>query len=171
MNLEKIKNAKTSYLGKEIIYQEEMESTQEVAKQLAKENGKNGTIIITENQTKGRGTKGRSWITSKGKNITMTIFVRQNFNIAQLEGFTIRIAEAIKEAIEELYSYSLTIKKPNDLLLKGKKIAGILTETAILKESVNYLLIGIGFNVNEEKFSKELRKYCHILKKRIGKGI
>lgn len=167
MNLEKIKKANTKYLGKEIIYQEEMESTQDVAKGLAKQKGNNGTIIITENQTKGKGTKGRSWVVSKGKNITFTILLKQNLKVEKLEGFTLKIAKAISEAINELYDYSLEIKKPNDLLLNGKKICGILTQTASMGNEVNYVLIGVGFDVNEENFNEELRKYCYFIKKRI----
>lgn len=165
MNIEKIKKANTKYLGKEIIYQEEMESTQDVAKELATQNGKNGSIVITENQTKGKGTKGRNWIVSKGKNITFTILLKNNLQIEKLEGFTIKIAEVIKDSIKELYGYSLQIKKPNDLLLNNKKICGILTQTSIINKTVNYIIIGIGFNVNEENFNKELRKNCYISKK------
>lgn len=171
MNLEKIKSANTKYLGKEIIYQEEMESTQDFAKKLAKENGKNGTIVITDNQTKGRGTKGRSWIVSKGKNITMTILLKPDLKVPKLEGLTLKIAEAIKDSIKELYDYTLTIKEPNDLLLNGKKICGILTESSSYNDKVNYILIGIGFDVNEENFNKELRKYCNFIKKRVWKSI
>lgn len=169
MNLEKIKTANTIYLGKEIIYKEEMESTQDVAKDLANKDAKNGSIVITDNQTKGKGTKGRTWSSSKEKNITMTIILKPNVKIEKLEGLTLKIAEAIKEGIHELYGYKLTIKKPNDLLLNGKKICGILTQTSSMGDTVNYLLIGIGFDVNEENFSEELRKYSYIIKKRIWK--
>lgn len=171
MNLEEIKNANTNYLGKEIVYKEEMESTQDFAKELAKENGKNGTIVITDNQTKGRGTKGRSWIVSKGKNITMTILLKPDLKVSKLEGLTLKIAKAIKDSIKELYNYNLTIKEPNDLLLNGKKICGILTQGSSYNDKVNYILIGIGFDVNEENFNEELRKYCNFIKKRVWKRI
>lgn len=171
MNLEKIKNANTIYLGKEIIYEDEMVSTQDFAKELAKENGKNGTIVITDNQTKGRGTNGRSWIVSKGKNITMTILLKPDLKVSKLEGLTLKIAEVIKDSIKELYDYNLTIKEPNDLLLNGKKICGILTESSSYNDKVNYILIGIGFDVNEENFNKELRKHCNFIKKRVWKRI
>lgn len=169
MNLEKIKTANTIYLGKEIIYKEEMESTQELAKDLANRDAKNGSIVITDNQTKGKGTKGRIWEASKEKNITMTIILKPNLKIEKLEGLTLKIAEAIKEAIEELYCYNLTIKIPNDLLLNGKKICGILTQTASIGNKINYILIGIGFDVNEENFSKELQEIATSLKKEYGK--
>lgn len=171
MNLEKIKSANTKYLGKEIIYKEEMDSTQDFAKNLTKEDGKNGTIVITDNQTKGRGTKGRSWIVSKGENITMTILLKPDLKVSKLEGLTLKIAELIKESIKELYDYTLTIKEPNDLLLNDKKICGILTESSSYNDKVNYILIGIGFDVNEENFNEELRKHCNFIKKRVWKRI
>ena len=171
MNLEKIKSVNTKYLGKEIIYKEEMDSTQDVAKELAKEDSKTGIIVITDNQTKGRGTKGRSWIVSKGKNITMTILLKPNLKVSKLEGLTLKIAEAIKDSIKELYNYNLTIKEPNDLLLNGKKICGILTESSSYNDKVNYILIGIGFDVNEENFDEELRQHCNLIKKRVCKRI
>ena len=164
MNLEKIKTAQTIYLGKEILYKEEMESTQELARQLVKDNVKNGTLVITDNQIKGKGTKGRTWETSKEKNITMTIILKPNLKIEKLEGLT-----AIKEAIQGLYGYNLTIKVPNDLLLNKKKICGILTQTASIGNKVSYILIGIGFDVNEENFSKELEGIATSLKKEYEK--
>lgn len=171
MNIEKIKKANTEYLGKEIIYEEEMESTQSLAKDIAKKEFKNGTLILTDKQSKGRGTQGRSWIASKGNNITMTILLKKDWQITDLEGLTLKIAEAIQNAIEELFSYQLTIKKPNDLLLNGKKICGILTESSLMHQKVNYVLVGIGFNVNEENFEGELRKDSNITKKRVEKNI
>jgi len=155
MNLEKIKNANTKYIGKNIIYKEKMESTQGIAKQFVNE--VNGTIVITDEQLNGQGTKGRKWITSKEKNITMTIILKPDCNVENLEGLTFKIAEGIKKAIEDLYRYELTIKQPNDLLLNGKKICGILTQSSSINNKVNFILIGIGFNVNEETFNVELR--------------
>lgn len=148
-----------------------MDSTQDLAKELTKEDSKTGIIVITDNQTKGRGTKGRSWIVSKGKNITMTILLKPNLKVLKLEGLTLKIAEAIKDSIKELYNYNLTIKEPNDLLLNGKKICGILTESSSYNDKVNYILIGIGFDVNEENFDEELRKHCNLIKKRVCKRI
>lgn len=164
MNLEKIKSANTKYIGKNIIYKEKMESTQELAKKLI--TGVNGTIVITDEQT-----KGRKWFTTKEKNITMTIILKDDWKVEDLDGLTLKIAEAIKNAIKELYGYELKIKEPNDLLLNGKKICGILTECSSMNNKVNYILIGIGFDVNEEIFNEELRKYSNFSKKRIQERI
>lgn len=166
MNINKIKMSKTDYIGRQIIYKNEVESTQSLAKDLVKNDYiYNGTVIITDNQTKGKGTHGRVWNTSKGKNITMTIILKPNCDINLLDKLTIQIAEAIKIAIKELYGYDLIIKYPNDLLLNGKKICGILTQSSTTKNIVNYILIGIGFNVNEERFPENLKEIATSLKK------
>ena len=83
----------------------------------------------------------------------------------KLEGLTIEIARQIVKAIKELYGYKLKIKEPNDLMLNDKKICGILTQCTTLKETVCYVLIGIGFNVNQVEFNKELSDIATSLKK------
>ncbi len=169
MDLEKIKNAKTVYLGKNIIYFNEINSTQDYAKQILKQNIKTGSIVIADYQTKGKGTKERKWLSSKEKNIMMTIILYPNSKPLKLEGLTVEIAQAIKNAIYKLYKYNLDIKKPNDLYLNNKKIAGILTEATSIKEKVIHLYIGIGFNVNEESFSDEIKDTATSLKKEFNK--
>lgn len=170
MEIELIKKADTKRIGKKIIYFEEMDSTQDYAKEVAKEDNVDGTIVITDMQTKGKGTKGRSWYTSKEANITMSVIIKQNLNISNLEGITVKIAECMKKAIKKLYDVKLTIKEPNDLLLNNKKVSGILTESSIVGSKVKYLIIGIGFNVNEENFDKETITIATSLKKEFNKN-
>ena len=95
----------------------------------------------------------------------MTILLKKEWQVNELEGLTIKIAEAIQRGIKELLSVSLIIKKPNDLFLNGKKICGILTECSSTHHKVNYILIGIGFNVNEETFEGNLSDIATSLKK------
>ncbi len=165
MNLEQIKNAKTKYLGKNIIYFPKMPSTQEYAKKTVDTNIPNGTLIITDYQTNGKGTKDRKWLTTNEENITMTFIVHPNKEISKLEGITIKIANAIQKAIFELYGYVLDIKEPNDLLLNGKKIVGILTQAITISQKVTHIYVGIGLNVNQEKFPTELENIATSLKK------
>ena len=80
-----------------------------------------------------------------------------NCKVADLEGITLEIAKWIQETIQELYNYKLSIKPPNDLYLNGKKICGILTQTMSIGEKVEALIIGIGFNVNENNFNEETK--------------
>src|SRR5699024_10370221 len=117
----------------------------------------NGTILLAESQTKGIGTHERKWHTGEGKNLAFTIIYYPTCVLEQLQHITVQIAEAMVEAIQELYGISLTIKKPNDLLLNGKKIGGILTQSSVLANQIKYLLIGVGFNVKEMDFPQELQ--------------
>ena len=169
MNIEEIKEAKTQYIGKHILYYQQIDSTHKKAEELAK-NKKvdSGTILIAEDQTAGIGTKGRSWYTGK-ENIAMTIILFPNTNMQVLEGLTIRLAQAMQEIIKELYGYDLEIKLPNDLLFHKKKICGILTQCASQEGKIQYLLISIGFNVNEEDFSKDTREIATSLRRETNK--
>lgn len=155
MKKEIIENVKTNYMGKNILYFEEIDSTQKKAKEIVSEI-ENGTIIIAENQTEGRGTHGRKWISEKGKNIMFTLVLFPNCNIEKIQGLTILIANCLVRAIENLYKIKLNIKYPNDLMCNNKKIGGILTESISQNSIVKKIFIGIGFNVNSKKLDKEI---------------
>lgn len=169
MDLEKIKNARTKYIGKNIIYFKEIDSTQKYSKEMVNNNLKNGTIVITDNQTKGIGTNGRNWYSNIGKNITMTITVYPNVDVNKLNNLTIDVAKAMQKTIQDLYNINLNIKKPNDLIINNKKIAGFLVETGLIKQKVNYILIGVGFNVNEVEFNVEIKDIATSLKEEFKK--
>ena len=154
MDIDKLTKANTKYVGKKVVYFQEIDSTQLEAKR-NKQKYDNGTIIIADVQNAGKGTHGRMWHT-KSDNIAMTIILKPKANIKQLEGFTVSIAERIKYAIKKLYNINLEVKLPNDLLLNNKKICGIFTEVITTKENIKELFIGIGFNVNESEFSNDI---------------
>ena len=147
MNIEKIEKE----TKQKINYYKEIESTHLHAKEIQ---NKGDAVLISEVQTAGIGTKGRKWHTGENKNIAMTIIKHPKCKISELEGLTIKIAEDIKEVIKEMYGYELQIKIPNDLMLNNKKICGILTEVHTQGEKIEYLLISIGFNVNETEFGE-----------------
>ena len=164
MEIEKIKKSKTKEIGKKIEYFEQIDSTHKYAKNIASKNKENGKIIIADMQTAGIGTKGRVWHTGKAKNIAMSIILKPQTTIKQLEGLTIKIANCMKKSIYDLYNIDLKIKEPNDLMLNNKKICGILTEISTMGEKINYLIISIGFNVNEDNFSTEIKDIATSLK-------
>ena len=134
-------------------------------KTIEKKNLSEISLIIAENQTKGKGTNGRIWYSNKQENILMTMIMYPNNLIEELNGITYKIAEMIKSAIKDLYNINLDIKLPNDLLLNNKKICGILTESVIQGEKVKYIIIGIGFNVNQNDFNNEIKDIATSLKK------
>lgn len=160
------KEIHTKLIGKNIIYQREIDSTQEMAKQLL---GKveEGTIIIADKQTAGIGTHGRSWYTGE-ESLAFTIILYPDCQVEALEGFTYKIASYMIETIKELYGITLEIKLPNDIVWQKKKMAGILTQTNIEGKKVKNLLIGVGMNINGEKFPQELEKIATSLKKEFG---
>ncbi len=127
------------------------------------------TAILAEEQTGGIGTKGRNWHTGSNKNIAMSMLFRPQKNVKNLEGLTIEIAKRIQKIMEQKYNIKLTIKEPNDLMLNGKKICGILTESNTIGNKINYVIISIGFNVNEDKFPNELENIATSLYKETGK--
>lgn len=169
MDIEKIKNANTIYIGKQIEYFDEVNSTHLYAKQIAQNEKNDGKIIIAERQSCGIGTNGRKWHTGNNKNIAMTIILKPKCKIEKLKNLTLQIAECIKQTIHELYKYNLEIKYPNDLLLNNKKISGILTQINTIGEKIEYLLISIGFNVNQEDFAQEITQNATSLKREYKK--
>ena len=99
----------------------------------------------------------------------MTIILQPKCKITDLKNLTIEIANCMQKTIYDLFEIRLDIKEPNDLILNGKKISGILTEINTIGEKINYLLISIGFNVNEEDFLDELKDIATSLKKEFDK--
>lgn len=158
-----------------IEYHETITSTSERAKEIAEAklrqylSTEKVQVVVAESQTKGKGTNGRIWHSNNGENILMTMIFNPQNSINELQGITYSIAEMVKEAIKDLYDISLDIKLPNDLMLNGKKICGILTESSIQKNKVKYLLVGIGFNVNQLDFPEEIIDIATSLKKEFPK--
>ena len=130
----------------------------------------NGTVIIANKQTAGIGTHGRSWYTGSGDNIAMSMLFKPECDLSSLNNITVDVAQSIKKTIRNLYNIGLNIKYPNDLLLNGKKICGILTEINTISGKINYLIISLGFNVNEICFDEETIKIATSLKKEYNKN-
>lgn len=155
-----LKKLKTNFLGKSCIHYKEIDSTQnEIWRLIENKVVPSGTVVYADIQTNGKGTHGRIWHTDEANNIAFSFFIEMNCNIKKLEGITLKIAEIIIEIFETKYGIKLDIKEPNDIVYKGKKLGGILTETKVIGEIVKYLAVGIGINTSKEKFSDDI-KYC-----------
>lgn len=159
----------TNILGNNIIILEEVSSTQEYIKGIPNEKKQDGLVVVAKNQTAGIGTNGRKWYTEKNKNLTFSFLLKPNCNIEKLENLTVTIAETMIKVIKKLYGYDLDIKYPNDIMLKSKKMGGILTEAITSNEIVKQIIIGIGLNINQEKFGEEVKDIATSLKKEFGK--
>lgn len=161
-----LKNLKTEFIGKDFKYFKTLESTQEYIKKLDKEEKtKNGTVVLADIQTGGIGTHQRKWYTGKGNNLAFTFVLYPDCNIKKLENLTILLAESLVQTIKELYGYELTIKEPNDIVFLGRKLGGILTESITEGEITKKIFIGVGFNVNQDRFPGNLEKIATSLKK------
>lgn len=168
MNLEYLKSARTKKIGKKIEFYEEINSTHTYAKENI-EKLDDGTVILADKQTAGKGTKGRKWYTGSGLNIAMTIVLKPSCELNKISTLTVDIAKIVKYSIKELYNYELEIKQPNDLMLNSKKISGILTESNSIGNKLNYIILSMGFNVNECDFDEETKEIATSLKREYKK--
>ena len=164
-----LKNLTTNFLGRNSIFYKQTDSTQsEIWRLIKDERIKNGTLIMADIQTNGKGTHGRVWHTDEANNIAFSFFIQLDCNIKKLEGITIQIAQTILDIFKTKYGISLEIKEPNDIVYNNKKIGGILTETKLVSETVKYLVIGIGINTAKEKFSEDIKNTATSIKKEFG---
>lgn len=150
----------TRVFGKrDILHLKEVDSTNTRAKDLAEGGAQEGTVVIAESQTAGRGRIGRSWFSSPGNGILATLILRPAMSPIGAPRMTLMTAVAVAEALLSLVNLEIKIKWPNDILVKRKKLAGILTEITTEMDAVNYIVVGLGLNVNTplEEFPEELR--------------
>ncbi len=171
LDIEKInQKLNTSFICQKIIYYKELDSTQDEAKRIAKKNNIiDGTYIVTDIQTKGKGTHDRKWYGGEYENICGTFILTPNCHISKLKNITIVIAQCVIKAMKNLYGIELQIKYPNDVMCNSKKMVGILTESITNKEIVQYLFVGIGINVNQTIFGPEIQDIATSLKKEYNK--
>lgn len=156
-------------IGHKIIHYENIDSTQlEMWRRVQQDKIENGTVILADIQTKGKGTHGRKWFTKEKNNIAFSLYIKANCEIEKLDGFTIQIAKIIVNIFKKLYNIELQIKEPNDIVYNGKKIGGILTETKLIGNIVKHIVIGIGINTNQEKFDKEINDIATSIKNEFG---
>ena len=151
----------TKVFGKQnIIYLKETDSTNTRAKELAAQGAPEGTLIIAEKQTNGRGRRGRNWFSPPGGGIYCSLILRPTMQPGETPRITLMTAVVLAETLIFLMKLKLRIKWPNDILVNGKKLAGILTEISTEMDAVNYIVVGLGLNVNTrfENFPKEIKK-------------
>ncbi len=146
----------TQIIGKEVYCFRETNSTQIVARELAARGAGEGTVVLAEGQTRGKGRRGRSWFSPPGQGIWISIILRPPISPLQAGRVCLTSALAVAEAIKEITGLLTLIKWPNDLLIGGKKVGGILIEMAAEMDLVKFLVLGIGVNVNQDEFPDEL---------------
>ncbi len=138
----------THTFGRDIKFYQEIDSTNNCLKRLASEGAQEGTVVVANCQTAGRGRLGRNWQSAPEKGIWMSVLLRPQLHPSEVQVLTLAASAAVCKALEPLNIKGLGIKWPNDILVGGKKVCGILTEMSAEAERVSWVVVGIGINVN-----------------------
>ena len=162
-----------SVIGREIIVLPETTSTNDEIEKAAYANRDEGRVVFAESQTRGRGRRGRRWSSPAGKGLWFSVLLRPQLAPGECTQLTVATATALVRAIRSVTGVTAEIKWPNDLLVRGKKFAGILTELSAELDHVRYVIIGIGIDCNQtaSDFPRELRTLATSLKLASGKPI
>lgn len=163
------KRLKGSLFGKRLFHFFKTDSTNRVAMELGFAGEPEGTVVLAEEQTAGRGRAGRSWHSERGTGLYFTLLLRPKLAPAQAPLLTMLAGLSAHAAVEKQTGLAPELKWPNDLLLNGKKMGGILTEMHAEANAVRFVIVGIGINVNQEKFPGELAAIATSLRKETGK--
>ncbi|MCI7657884.1 biotin--[acetyl-CoA-carboxylase] ligase [Anaerotignum sp.] len=162
---------KTKTMGQSIYFYEETDTTNNRARELALEGAPEGTLVIAEKQTAGRGRRGKVWESPLGTGIWMSLVLRPQIMPAEASVLTLLCGLATAEAIEAETGLSAGIKWPNDILINGKKAVGILTEMDCEMSQVHFVIPGIGINVNTASFPPEIAEIATSLYLECGKTV
>lgn len=166
------KNLHTKFLGKNIHFFKEVDSTNDVARELAREGAEEGTIVVAESQRSGKGRRGKKWISPSG-GVWMTIILRPDIEPVKAPQLTLVTGVAVAETLDQECGLNIGIKWPNDILIGDKKVSGILTEVETKKGEVDYVLVGIGIDLNMDisNFPPDLRGGATSLKAELDREI
>ncbi len=167
---------KTQSIGRLIHYQDELGSTNTVLLELGEKGASEGTIVIADKQTEGKGRLGRKWISPSGTNLYISVLFRPEISAADSPLFTFLASIALNETIEKTGVTNTEIKWPNDIQMDGKKVAGVLTEMRTKREMVDFIVVGIGVNINMSRdyINAEMGNVSRIatsIKENLGKDI
>ena len=146
------------WIGTRVYFAEEVDSTNTWGKRLAEEGAPHGTLIVADEQTQGRGRRGRSWKSPKGTNISMTLILRPDLEPSRASMLTIVMGLSVAQGLKELLELPIEIKWPNDAVLNGHKLCGILTEMSAQIDYINYVVVGTGINVNLPEIPEDLKE-------------
>lgn len=146
----------TEYIGRNFVFVEEIESTNSFLLDKANKFNEHGTVLLAENQTAGRGRRDRVWLSTPGVNLTFSILLNKKGAIPpSLSLLNMAMALAVANSIENLHPVKTDLKWPNDVLINGKKVTGILSESVTQGGKIERVVIGIGINVNQNHFPED----------------
>lgn len=139
---------RTQFLGRQVVCYKVIDSTNNVAKVLAQAGAAEGTMVIADEQTMGRGRLGRQWLAPAATSLLFSLIFRPDLEAVRVQGLTMVCGLGVRQAIRELTGLPAQLKWPNDILLHGRKAGGILTEAGSTGWRLDYVVVGIGLNVN-----------------------
>ncbi|GAA0599974.1 bifunctional biotin--[acetyl-CoA-carboxylase] synthetase/biotin operon repressor [Virgibacillus siamensis] len=162
----------TQWLGKKIIHREAISTTQQLAHKTAQEGTNNGTVIIADEQTEGKGRMNRHWHSSKGKGVWMSLILKPDIPPNLAPQLTLLTATVLAEVFSSYTNTNPKIKWPNDILIEDRKTAGILTEMQAEQDQIQYVVIGMGINVNTaaEEIPDDIRNKATSLRMETGEN-
>ena len=160
---------KGSLFGKRIFHFFKTDSTNRVALELGHAGEPEGAVVLAEEQTAGRGRAGRAWDSQRAAGIYVTLLLRPKLAPVQAPLLTMMAGLSAHSAVQALTGLDVDLKWPNDLLIQGKKVGGILTEMHAEPNQVRFVIVGIGLNVNQEKFPGEFANIATSLRTETGK--
>jgi BirA family transcriptional regulator, biotin operon repressor / biotin---[acetyl-CoA-carboxylase] ligase len=163
------KRIKGKLFGKRFFHFFKTDSTNRVAMELGHAGEPEGAVVLAEEQTAGRGRAGRAWHSERGTGLYITLLLRPRLSPVQAPLLTMLAGISAHAAIQAQTGLAPELKWPNDLLLNGKKIGGILTEMHAEPNQIKFVIVGIGINVNQEKFPAELSAIATSLRKETGR--
>jgi len=163
------KRLKGSLFGKRVYHFFKTDSTNRVAMELGHADEPEGAVVLAEEQTAGRGRAGRSWHSERGAGLYVTLLLRPKLSPVQAPLLTMLAGVSAHTAVLAQTGLAAELKWPNDLLLNGKKLGGILTEMHAEPNAVRFVIVGIGINVSQEKFPGEIAATATSLRKETGR--
>ena len=146
----------TKWAGKPIIYLRSVDSTNRYARALAADGAGQGTLVVADEQTAGRGRRGRGWLSPAGEGIFMTLILRPQAHPSHVAQLSLQTAMAVARAISRVCEIDARIKWPNDIVCNGKKVCGMLLEMNADEQSVHDVVAGIGINVHQKAFEGDM---------------
>lgn len=153
----------TEWVAKEVLYFDTIDSTNIKAQELAEKGYQSGTLVVADKQESGKGRRGRSWVSPSGTGIFMTLMIKPDINPNNASMLTLVAALAVAKAITSVTGEEAMIKWPNDIVVNGKKVCGILTEMNAQFDYINHIVVGIGINVHNESFPEEISQMASSL--------
>ncbi len=157
--------------GRNVIIFETIDSTNTYSKSLDKNSAPHGTVVIAEEQTSGRGRLQREWVAAKGMNLLFSVILYPEFNVEKIALLPLIGSLAVADAIDKVTGLSSTCKWPNDVLINQKKVCGMLLESSSGESGIEKIVLGIGVNVNQQEFPRDLLTKATSLRNECGRTI